>query len=216
MAPDIKFCGLTRRVDAELASALGAAFVGVILAGGPRHLDTGAARDVLAGAAGSRRVGVFGALDATSIAGVARDLALDVVQLHGDPDAAFVRLVRDGFDGLVWAVMRVSGDALPATARSLFEAADAVVLDARVPGALGGTGVTLAWDSIAAEVLAVRGATPLVLAGGLTAENVGRAVKGLSPSVVDVSSGVELAPGVKDHQRMRAFAAAVRAAGVAA
>lgn len=213
MAPEIKFCGLTRRGDAEVAAALGASFVGVIFAGGPRQVTLASARDVLTGAGAARRVGVFGAVDAGSIARVARDLALDVVQLHGDQDAAFVRSVKAGFDGLVWAVLRVSGDRLPVTAGALFESADAVVLDAKVPGALGGTGVALAWDSIADELAAVRGATGVILAGGLTAENVGRAARAIAPTVVDVSSGVEVTPGVKDHERMRAFAAAVRAAG---
>lgn len=216
MAPEIKFCGLTRRADAEVAATLGASFAGVIFAGGPRHLEPAAARDVLAGAGGARRVGVFGAVDARTIANVARDVVLDVVQLHGDPDADVVRAVRVAFDGLVWAVLRVGGSALPATAPELFAAADAIVLDARVPGALGGTGVPLGWESIAAELAAVRGSTAVVLAGGLTPENVARAVRVIAPSVVDVSSGVEVAPGVKDHERMRAFAAAVRAPGAVA
>ena len=73
--------------------------------------------------------------------------------------------------------------------------------------------MALAWDSIADELAAVRGATGVILAGGLTAENVGRAARAIAPTVVDVSSGVEVTPGVKDHERMRAFAAAVRAAG---
>lgn len=213
VTPEIKFCGLTRRGDAEVAAALGASFVGVIFAGGPRQVTPAAARDVLTGAGAARRVGVFGAVEAGSIGQIARDLALDVVQLHGDPDAAFVRSVRAGFPGLVWAVLRVSDDALPMTARALFDSADAVVLDAKVPGALGGTGVALGWEAIAGELTAVRGATPVVLAGGLTAENVGRAARAIAPAVVDVSSGVEVTPGVKDHERMRAFAAAVRAAG---
>ena len=213
MTPEIKFCGLTRRGDAEVAATLGASFVGVIFAGGPRELTPSAARDVLAGAGSARRVGVFGTVDAGAIARVARDLALDVVQLHGDPDAAFVRSVKAVFSGRVWAALRVSGAALPATARALFESADAVVLDAKVPGALGGTGVALAWESIAEELAAVRGATGVILAGGLTADNVGRAARAIAPTVVDVSSGVEVTPGVKDHERMRAFAAAVRAAG---
>jgi phosphoribosylanthranilate isomerase len=85
-----------------------------------------------------------------------------------------------------------------------------VLLDPRVDGALGGTGATLDWDALADAVAAVRGAVPLVLAGGLTPENVARAVSTLAPDVVDVSSGVESAPGVKDPARMAAFVAAVR------
>jgi phosphoribosylanthranilate isomerase len=96
---------------------------------------------------------------------------------------------------------------------ALFSAADAVVLDAAVDGRLGGTGVPLPWATVARALDGVRGSAPLVLAGGLRAENVGLAIEALAPDVVDVSSGVEAAPGVKDHERMRRFAEAVRRAG---
>jgi phosphoribosylanthranilate isomerase len=104
----------------------------------------------------------------------------------------------------------VRGAALPPHAAELFATADAVLLDPRVAGALGGTGTTLDWDALADAVAAVRGSVPLVLAGGLTPENVARAAATLAPAVVDVSSGVESAPGVKDPARMTAFVAAVR------
>jgi phosphoribosylanthranilate isomerase len=87
------------------------------------------------------------------------------------------------------------------------------VLDAYVPGALGGTGTTIPWADIAVQVQGMRdrGRKPLVLAGGLRPENVATAIAALAPDVVDVSSGVESAPGIKDHARMRAFRDAVRA-----
>jgi len=89
--------------------------------------------------------------------------------------------------------------------------ADAVVFDTRVAGTLGGTGRTFDWTAAAHGALPAR--SPLVVAGGLTPENVAAAVAALSPAVVDVSSGVEERPGVKDHARMMAFAEAVHAAG---
>jgi phosphoribosylanthranilate isomerase len=91
--------------------------------------------------------------------------------------------------------------------------ADALVLDAKVPGQLGGTGVALDWAALANDVSAWRAAHPgvrLVLAGGLTPENVQRAIGLLGPDVVDVSSGVESAPGIKDPERLQAFVDAVR------
>ena len=214
---DIKFCGLTRAADAQHAAALGARYLGVIFAGGPRLLTPERARDVLAGASrtpGITSVGVFGVATPDDIAEKARAAGVGVVQLHGDPDPATVADVRTKFGGKVWAVLRVEKTSLPASAGALFATADGVVLDAKVEGRLGGTGVRLDWDALAPSLRAMRGQAKLILAGGLNAANVAEAIRVLEPDVVDVSSGVESAPGIKDHDRMRAFADAVRDATV--
>jgi phosphoribosylanthranilate isomerase len=209
---EIKFCGLTRPVDVAEAVRLGADYVGVVLAAGPRRLTAEAAAALLAEVpAGVRRVGVFGPAPAAAVAGAAALAALDVVQLHGDPTAAEVDEVRRRFEGEVWGVVRVDG-ALPPDFDRLAASADAVVLDARVPGVLGGGGVALDWGRAARELEGRRGGR-VVLAGGLTPENVALAVAAFGPDAVDVSSGVESAPGVKDHARMRAFVGAARAPG---
>jgi phosphoribosylanthranilate isomerase len=148
---------------------------------------------------------------AAEIARIARLVALDVVQLHGDPSAEDVRAARDEGVARVWAVVRVAGRELPPSYWALAPVADGIVLDARVPGRLGGTGVALDWAALAAALGRGR-ATRLVLAGGLTPENVAEAVATLRPDVVDVSSGVEMSVGVKDHARMRSFVDAVRGA----
>jgi phosphoribosylanthranilate isomerase len=202
----VKFCGLMRVEDAREAARIGAAYVGTIFAGGPRHVTPARARELFHAAEGGPvAVGVFGADDADEIAAGAISAGVEVIQLHGDPRAADVRAVRSRFGGRVWAVARADGSLLPEWAEELFHEADAVLLDARVHGRLGGTGVTLEWGALADSVAALRGRTPLVLAGGLNAENVAEAVRMLAPDVVDVSSGVESAPGIKDHARMRAF-----------
>lgn len=203
--PAVKFCGLTRPEDAAAGARLGAAYLGVIFAGGPRLLTPRRAAEVLAAANGARRVGVFGAVPGTEVGDVAAEAGLDVVQLHGDPDAAAVSAVRRHFAGEVWAVVRCDGPRVPAGTEALFATADAVVLDAKVPGQLGGTGVTVRWAELRDVLAPWRGGAPLVLAGGLTPGNVAEAAALLTPAVVDVSSGVEVAPGVKDHERMRAF-----------
>lgn len=206
---EIKFCGMTRPEDARAAATYGARYVGVILADGPRALPDAAALDVLdAVPAGVARVGVFGAATPEEVADRATRLGLRVVQLHGDPDADVVSLLRRDWkgNGQVWTVLRLVGSEVPPSAPELFDVSDAVVLDARVAGKLGGTGVALPWDELRDRISALRSRRArLVLAGGLRPDNVSRAVHALRPDVVDVSSGVESSPGVKDHAKMRAF-----------
>ena len=209
---EIKFCGLTRPADAAFAGELGAAYLGVVFAGGPRLVSPERAAEVLDGCrTGARRVGVFGRALPTEIGQVARDARLDVVQLHGDPTPADIAAVRGETAATIWAVVRVL-DTLPPDIDDILAGADAVLIDARVARSLGGNGVPVEWDALRPALAARRSRGRFVLAGGLVPENVARAVETLRPDVVDVSSGVESAPGIKDHARMRAFAAAVAGA----
>jgi phosphoribosylanthranilate isomerase len=210
---DVKFCGLTRAADARAAAALGAAYLGVIFAGGPRRLDAVRAKAVLDAAAGvgiARRVGVFGAESAADMAALAAGVGLDVVQLHGDAGPRLVALLRQSFDGQVWRVVRIGRDTPDAVLRAAGDGVDAVVIDTLVEGAQGGTGVALDWERLAAMFDRVGRPRRLVLAGGLRPGNVATAIGLVAPDVVDVSSGVESATGIKDHALMRAFAVAAR------
>lgn len=206
MPAEVKFCGLTREEDARLAAELGAAYTGVILAGGPRHLPLDRARRVLDGARGPKRVAVFGRATSGEVADQADALGLDVVQLHADPTVSDVVALRGRFAGEVWAVLRLAAAALPAHASELADAADAVVLDRHATGALGGTGQALPWAELAGSLGVIRQRARIVLAGGLHPGNLHEALRHVMPDIVDVSSGVESAPGIKDHQKMRAFA----------
>ncbi len=210
MSAEIKFCGLTRPEDAAQAAALGASFAGVIFAGGPRMLAPQRAAEVLRDLPETvRRVGVFAEQSAAEIADIAAVAGLHVIQLHGSHAAARVAAIRAVFSGEIWPVVRVSSSRLPVGFSETLMLGDGILLDALVPGALGGTGVTIAWEALANELQAVRATRRIILAGGLRPENVALAVAALSPDVVDVSSGVEFAPGLKDHQRMRDFRDAV-------
>ena len=210
MRTDVKFCGMTRPEDVREAVRLGAEYVGVIRASGPRLVSVERARTVLEAAShGVGRVGVYGARNAAEIGEEARELGLTTVQLHGDPDTRALDDMRRHFAGEIWIVLRLVGGVLPRESGPLFEAADAVVLDSFVPGQLGGTGTKLPWESLASAVAEHRGRAKLIVAGGLRPDNVRVAIDALRPDVVDVSSGVESAPGMKDHEKMRAFRDAV-------
>lgn len=189
---------------------LGAGYVGVIFAESPRRLGPTAASGVLAEAGTvAKRVGVFGTNSPDDIARTADEVALDVVQLHADPTGADVIAVRERFGGDIWAALRIGDAHIPDDAQILLEEADAIVLDARSQHVLGGTGQALPWSDMAGDLARVRGSVSVILAGGLTAENVGTAIRTLAPDIVDVSSGVESSPGIKDRRLMTAFAAAV-------
>lgn len=201
----IKVCGIMSAEDASAAVAAGADALGVVLAPSPRRLTLGQAEAALVGVPPFvGRIGVFVDADPAFVADAVARLALSAVQFHGteSPEACATApapvikafRVRQGFDAA--EIERYEG------------AVVAVLLDAFVPGIAGGTGRTFDWDA----ARAVPGWAPLVLAGGLTDVNVGEAVRRLHPFAVDVSSGVEVSPGIKDHDAIRSFVAAVRAA----
>ena len=187
----IKICGLTRTEDAEAAVAAGADLLGFIFVPGtPRALDPERVpwiREVV----GAEKVGVFRDAPLDEILAVQDALALDRVQLHGDePDAFLDRLgsgtlrrVRPG-DDLDWQwIADLGRRCLP-------------LLD---PGA--GDGKAWAWQALAGRPPGIS----FGLAGGLTPENVAEAVRVVRPALVDVSSGVESTPGIKDHAKIRDF-----------
>ena len=164
--------------------------------------------------AGVRRVGVFADQSPEEIARIVGILGLDVVQLHGAVDRERIAVVRRSANVGIWPVARVAGDRLPEAVPELLDLGDGLLLDAFVPGLLGGTGVSLHWLPLADELERIRGNRPIILAGGLRPENVGEAIAALRPNVVDVSSGVESAPGIKDSGRLRAFREAVAHASI--
>lgn len=199
----VKICGLTRPKDVECAIECGASAIGFVFEpSSPRcilNFDT--AEDAFAVATGySTRVAVFGHYPLSDSSGVDMDR---FVSLLGKCDAVQALNEPPLFHGKKFLVIR-----LPADEPINIDSVDAVVLDAFDPVMLGGTGKTLDWGIAAEYRQAI--AKPIVLAGGLTPENVFEAVQVVRPYAVDVSSGVEEAPGKKDHGRIRAFFDAVR------
>jgi len=202
----VKICGITRPEDAEQAVCLGADAVGVIFARSPRNVTIQRAREVLDTAPGYvNRVGVFADQDASFIWDAVLGCRLDWVQLSGNEPPQ----LPDGLPARVMKTVHVSsaGD-LEALASY---PGDAFLLDAPpLPsGRMGGTGKTFDWE-LARTLPWPR--ERVVVAGGLDAENVGEVIRMLRPGGVDVCSGVERRPGIKDPDRLRAFFTAVQRA----
>jgi phosphoribosylanthranilate isomerase len=208
----VKICGLTRAEDTAVAVNAGARHVGVIMAGGPRQLDVSRAREVFAPSAPGQRVVVFGGQDRDEVVRIADSLDLAVLQLHGGATPDDLDWLRERTSAERWAVIRVDGAEWPFDEiERVAPFADGLVLDAKVPGQLGGTGVPLPWAQLSSPLATWRQRHPtvrLVLAGGLRANRIAEALRWLSPDVLDVSSGVERAPGIKDPIQVRAFLSA--------
>lgn len=206
MVAKIKFCGIMRPGDALVAVEAGAGYLGVVFAGGPRAVSIVGAKEVVRAAAGVPVLGVFATQSPDEILRIGEKADLWGAQLHGPysrADAA--RLRTHGFE--VWRVVRMAD---PSDLDLLGDAeldSDAVLVEPRVPHALGGAGVSL--DLELGRRARGRLATPMALAGGLTPENVGQALAEVRPDIVDVSSGVERRPGIKDPNTIVRFVEAV-------
>jgi len=199
----IKFDGVTRPQDAVAAAELGVSAIGMIFAPSPRRLTREQARAVReAIPEGVMAFGVFDDSSQREVGEVAEALQLDGVQFPAPLVAG--RFLPHGVAVLRTVRVREADDLIEL---ERLECA-AVHLDAYVEGKLGGTGVVAPWDLIAAH----RPQVPFVLSGGLNPENVAEAVQRLSPAGVDVSSGIEAEPGIKDTEAMGAFVRAARGA----
>lgn len=211
----IKFCGLRRPVDAAHAATLGAAYGGVILTESKRQVTLAEACSVFDAAPSLKRVGVVGYESVSRLLAMAKKADLHVLQLHGNFDPDDLTQLRQEFDGELWTVIPVeSSGAISVDWRDIADSADAILLDTNVGSRTGGTGRVFDWKAARPLVNEIALEIPVIVAGGLTPQNVASAIAELHPAVVDVSSGVETAPGVKSHELMTAFAQAVVSASI--
>lgn len=212
--PQVKICGLTRRSDAAGAAEAGADYLGVVLVpSSPRHVETARAREVVAGL-GATPVAVVAHGAPEAVARAAEIVGAGVVQLHGYETPDDLLRLRELGPWRLWKALRVrNADELEEAVAPFVGVADGILLDAWKPGVLGGTGTAFAWEEVGRLRERIPDGLTVVAAGGLTPENVGDAVRTLSPDVVDVSSGVESGPGIKDLDGVRTFVEAARAAG---
>jgi phosphoribosylanthranilate isomerase len=212
---DVKICGVCRPEDARTASDAGAAWVGVILAPDRTRTRTITEAAAIFASSTARRVGVFVDPPVDRVIDAVRDLALDAVQLHGDESIAQVRRIRDGVACEIWKAIRVKRGADLTRGAGMYRGSvHAILLDGWSADAHGGTGVRFDWEAVVeAGMPEAPVAMRLIVAGGLTPRNVAAAVALLHPAMVDVSSGVEAAPGRKSPEMIRAFVAAARGNG---
>jgi phosphoribosylanthranilate isomerase len=209
----VKICGLRTEADVAAVAAAGAAYMGLnFFPPSPRHVALDLARDLaLAAPPGLAKVALVVDAEDAMLDAILHAVPLDMLQLHGRETPARVAEIRARY-GL--PVMKVLGVAGPEDLAQILDqalVADQIMIDAKPPkGAAlpGGNGVAFDWRLIAQR----RWIRPWMLAGGLTPENVARAIQLTRARQVDVASGVESAPGVKDHARIAAFVAAAQTA----
>ena len=198
----VKICGMTRGWDVRHAADAGADMLGFVFAPSPRQLTPHAAAELTALVPpGIVRVGLFMNPQAEQVRAVLKEVRLDLLQFHGSEDNRFC----NGFGRpFIKAIAMGSGPG-PADVLRNYPDARGLLYDAHAPGGPGGTGQVFDWSLLEQGVQAVW------LAGGLTPENVGVAVKTVRPWAVDVSSGVEDSPGIKNHTMVRDFIRAAKA-----
>lgn len=207
---EVKVCGLMRHEDAAVVVEAGARWLGVILAPGFRRSVTADDARIILRSFPVRRVGVFVDADELILPAVAEAAEVDVLQLHGDetPDFA-ARMRAAGWE--VWKAVRARhADDFSAAAARYAGAVDALLVDGYAPDTHGGAGVRFDWHAVAERLGELSPGMKLIAAGGLRPDNVAEAVRILRPHAVDVSSGVESAPGRKDPQAVRDFVRAVQ------
>lgn len=203
----VKICGITRAADGLAAARAGADAIGLVFAKSPRRVTPEQAREIVDALPPLvATVALFVNPAAEEVAAVLARVRPACLQFHGEEDAAFCA----GF-GLPWLKaqrVRQGVDLLQSAA--FYRGAQGLLLDAWSPAAHGGTGERFDWNLIPADL-----PLPVVLAGGLNPDNVADAVRAVRPWAVDVSSGVETAPGLKDAGKIAAFIKEVKHADVA-
>ncbi len=204
--PRVKTCGMTRHEDARLALDLGAWALGFIFhPPSPRSIEPDAARDVVRRLpADALTVGVFVDRSPEEVRRIVEHVGLRGAQLHGGETPAEAEAVSAAGSTVVIKAFRV-GEGFDPTIVDAY-ACDLVLLDTYREGRPGGTGATFDW-SVAREIAARR---PTLVAGGIGPANAREAIAAASPFAIDVSSAIESAPGIKDHEAMRELFRRVR------
>ena len=207
MRTRVKICGITRSEDAQFAVAAGADAIGLVFyEKSPRCVNNKQAAEISQlMPAFVTRVALFKDADRSFIQSVLQQVEIDLIQFHGSETVVFCEQFNLPYIKALGMKDPLCDVDYLKDSVTKYATAKALLLDGHAPGEAGGTGETFDWASVAAV------AKPVILAGGLTAENVTRAIEIAQPFAVDVSSGVESAPGIKDREKITDFMQRVQA-----
>lgn len=205
----VKICGLTRVEDAQFAVQQGAWALGMIMwPASPRHCEPQRAAEIVDATRRSiETVGVFVDQTLDEVVNLTTEIGLTMVQLHGDEGQQFCKAVAQRTGARVIKSFRVKDRSILGEMGKFYDV-DYHLLDTYKAGIPGGTGEVFDWNFLAANPR--RGNAPLILSGGLKPSNVAEAITMVRPFAVDVSSGVESEPGIKDHDLISEFFAAAK------
>ena len=213
----IKICGTTNLADAQAAVNAGADALGFIFAPSPRETTEETAAEIIdALPARTKKIGVTFNQSPEALAKLAQNVGLTGLQLHGNEPSDQMWAYRSALaprmiiKTLQAQQVLTAGDDFLYSYLKVAEFFDAVLLDAGTPNQPGGTGVPFDWNALAPIVSHIQRWIPVIVAGGLSAANVGEAIRIFSPWGLDVASGVEIEPGKKDPAKLAGFVAAVR------
>ncbi|MCH8557306.1 MAG: phosphoribosylanthranilate isomerase [Balneolia bacterium] len=205
--PLIKICGITRKDDAKHAADSGADFLGFIFVENtPRYIEPNAAGKISSSVQNADYVGVFMDEDPEKVNTIAELSGLSFLQLHGDESPEYCQQMRLPIIKAFRIKPDMDEDDIYKLISPYKNCAEYVLLDAWHPDAAGGTGHTFDWSTAKKLHKDFR----IILAGGLKPENVKHAVQAVKPFGIDVSSGVEISPGIKDHDKISQLIESVR------
>lgn len=205
--PKVKFCGITSLHDARFASGAMADYLGFIFYDeSPRYLDPAKAGAIINWIEGPKFVGVFVNQPLDDVNMIAKQTGVDYVQLHGKENCDYCQLVEKPIIKTIHVAKDDAASDLKARIEPFADCVDFLLFDTKVGGKWGGTGQSFNWSLLED----VAGELPFFLSGGLSSGNIRAACRKVQPYAVDVSSGIEAEPGVKDYDKIESFMEEIR------
>lgn len=203
----IKICGITNLADARYASGAMVDYLGFIFYDkSPRYIDPAEAGAIINWIEGPEKVGVFVNQSLDDVNRIAKESGLDLVQLHGNETAEYCQLIEKPIIKVIHITPDYNLEELKAKVLLYSEVAEFLLFDSKIDGQWGGTGKTFDWNILKD----ITGNKPFFLSGGLNPENLKEAIEKVHPYAVDISSGVEEEPGIKDYDKIEAVMDIVR------
>ncbi|MBO6524483.1 MAG: phosphoribosylanthranilate isomerase [Balneolaceae bacterium] len=203
----VKICGITNLGDARFAAGAMADYLGFIFyEKSPRYIEPGEAGAIINWIEGPEKVGVFVNQPLDDVNRIAKESGLDLVQLHGDETLEYCQLIEKPIIKVIHITPEYDIEELKAKVLLYADVAQFLLFDSKIGDQWGGTGQTFDWNVLKE----ITGDVPFFLSGGLNPENIKEAIETVHPYAVDVSSGVEEKPGLKDFEKIEALMEAVR------